>query len=122
MVKNKLVNPKLLLGVAAVPGPGHNGQKILIGPDNNIYITVGDVGYKSQTENFANNPNTNGTGGILRITQDGKPVGTGIIGDKFPLNLYYAHGIRNSLGIDFDPVTGNCGIQKMAIIAAMRLI
>jgi aldose sugar dehydrogenase len=107
LVNNKLVNPKLLLDVAAVPGPGHNGQKILIGPDNNIYITVGDVGYKSQTENFANNPDTNGTGGILRITQDGKPVGTGIIGDKFPLNLYYAYGIRNSLGIDFDPVTGN---------------
>jgi len=103
----KLVNPKLILDVAAVPGPGHNGQKMIIGPDNNIYITVGDVGYKSQTENFPNNPNTNGTGGILRITQDGKPVGTGIIVDKFPLNLYYAYGIRNSLGIDFDPVTGN---------------
>jgi glucose/arabinose dehydrogenase len=25
---------------------------------------------------------------------------------KFPLNLYYAYGIRNSFGIDFDPVTG----------------
>jgi aldose sugar dehydrogenase len=107
LINNKLVNPKLLLDVAAVPGPGHNGQKILIGPDNNIYITVGDVGYKSQTENFPNNPNTNGTGGILRVTQDGKPVGRGIIGNKFPLNLYYAFGIRNSLGIDFDPVTGN---------------
>jgi aldose sugar dehydrogenase len=104
---SKLVNPKLLLDAAAVPGPGHNGQKILIGPDNNIYITVGDVGYKSQTENFPNNPNTNGTGGILRITQDGKPVGTGIIRNKLPLNLYYAYGIRNSLGIDFDPVTGS---------------
>ena len=103
----KLVNPKLLLDIAAVPGPGHNGQKILIGPDNNIYVTVGDVGYKSQSENFPKNPNTNGTGGILRITQDGKPVGTGIIEDKFPLNLYYAYGIRNSLGIDFDPLTGN---------------
>jgi glucose/arabinose dehydrogenase len=107
LADDKLVNPKLLLDVAAVPGPGHNGQKILIGPDNNIYITVGDVGYKSQTENFPNNPNSNGTGGILRITQDGKPVGTGTIGDKFPLNLYYAYGIRNSLGIDFDPLTGN---------------
>ncbi|HJT48581.1 MAG TPA: PQQ-dependent sugar dehydrogenase [Nitrososphaeraceae archaeon] len=107
LANDKLVNPKLLLDVAAVPGPGHNGQKIIIGPDNNIYITVGDVGYKSQTENFPNNPNTNGTGGILRITQDGKPVGTGIIADEFPLNLYYAYGIRNSLGIDFDPVTGN---------------
>ena len=24
-----------------------------------------------------------------------------------PLRVYYAYGIRNSFGIDFDPVTGN---------------
>ena len=29
-----------------------------------------------------------------------------IIGDEDPLNKYYAYGIRNSFGIDFDPVTG----------------
>jgi glucose/arabinose dehydrogenase len=31
----------------------------------------------------------------------------GILGDEIPLRLYYAYGIRNSFGIDFDPVTGN---------------
>jgi glucose/arabinose dehydrogenase len=44
---------------------------------------------------------------ILRITLDGEPVPSGTIGDIYPLNLYYAYGIRNSLGIDFDPLTGN---------------
>ena len=34
------------------------------------------------------------------------PDGTGILGDKYPLDIYYAYGIRNSFGIDFDPVTG----------------
>jgi glucose/arabinose dehydrogenase len=29
-----------------------------------------------------------------------------ILGDEYPLNLYYAYGIRNSFGMDFDPVTG----------------
>jgi aldose sugar dehydrogenase len=24
-----------------------------------------------------------------------------------PLNRYYAYGIRNSFGFDFDPITGN---------------
>jgi glucose/arabinose dehydrogenase len=43
---------------------------------------------------------------MLRVTQDGKPVGKGILGNKFPLHLYYAYGIRNSFGIDFDPVSG----------------
>jgi glucose/arabinose dehydrogenase len=33
--------------------------------------------------------------------------GKGILGDDYPLNLYYAYGIRNSIGLDFDPVTGN---------------
>ena len=47
-----------------------------------------------------------GRSGILRINQDGKPVGEGILGSTFPLNLYYAYGIRNSFGFDWDPLTG----------------
>ena len=102
---SKLVNPKLLLDLPAVPGPGHNGGKIIIGPDNNVYLTIGDVGYKTETQNYPNNPNSNGTSGVYRITQDGKAV-KGIIGDKDPLDKYYAYGLRNSFGIDLDPVTG----------------
>lgn len=48
-----------------------------------------------------------GRGGILRITQDGQVVEGGILGDTMPINTYYAYGIKNSFGIDFDPVTGN---------------
>jgi glucose/arabinose dehydrogenase len=102
----KLINPKLLLDLPAVPGPGHNSGKIIIGPDNNLYFTIGDVGaYKTETQNYPNNPNSNGTSAVYRITQDGKAV-KGIIGDKDPLDKYYAYGLRNSFGMDFDPVTG----------------
>lgn len=31
----------------------------------------------------------------------------GIIGNDYPQNLYYAYGIRNGFGIDWDPVIGN---------------
>jgi glucose/arabinose dehydrogenase len=104
---SKLINSKLLLDLPAVPGPAHNGGKIVIGPDNYVYITIGDVvGYKSQTQNFKDgSANSNGTSGILRVTQEGKVVGRGIVGDAYPLNLYYAYGIRNSYGMDFDPLT-----------------
>jgi glucose/arabinose dehydrogenase len=108
---NKLVNPKLLLDLPATPGSIHNGGKIKIGPDDNVYLTIGDVnGHRTKAENIKNGTAVDGTGGILRVTQDGQPVkqknGTiGIIGNKFPLNLYYAYGIRNSFGIDFDPLT-----------------
>jgi aldose sugar dehydrogenase len=99
---NKLVNPKLLLDLPATPGPAHNGGAIIISPDNNIYIPIGDV--RASTNPQAEE-SFDGRGGILRITQDGKPVGKGILGNKYPLNLYYSYGMRNGFGIDFDPVT-----------------
>ena len=34
-------------------------------------------------------------------------MGNGILGNQYPLNLYYAYGIKNSFGIGFDPLTGN---------------
>ena len=44
LVNNTLVNPKLLLDLP--PGFTHNGGPILIGPDKNVYIVVGEVRYK----------------------------------------------------------------------------
>jgi glucose/arabinose dehydrogenase len=108
---NKLVNPKLLLKLPAWPAPAHNGGIIKIGPDNNLYVTVGDfVGSVNKTtqtkaQNYVNGTEPDGRAGILRLTQDGKPVPESILGKEFPLSLYYAYGIRNSFGIDFDPVT-----------------
>jgi glucose/arabinose dehydrogenase len=108
-VNGELVNPKLLLDLPATPGPRHNGGAIIVGPDNNLYIPIGDIdGHSSQAQNQngIDGAPPDGTGGILRISQDGKPVGNGIIGNNSPANKYYAYGIRNSFGIDFDPVTG----------------
>ena len=107
LVDNKLVNPKLLLDLPAWPGAAHNGGSMLIGPDNNIYLPIGEVAYRrGQISNHDDGRLPDGRGGILRITQDGEVVEPTIIGDEDPLNKYYAYGIRNSYGIDFDPVTG----------------
>jgi glucose/arabinose dehydrogenase len=114
---NVLINPKFLVGVPSFPDPSHIGGIIDIGPDNNLYVTVGNfqntipsVIYKTPTQNYADGEPIDGRAGILRLTQDGYPVlnadDTGIIGNKYPLNAYYAYGIRNSFGIDFDPITG----------------
>jgi glucose/arabinose dehydrogenase len=117
LANNQLINPKLLLDLPAIPSnPNsvrfeHNGGKLVVGPDNNIYLVIGDVGgHMGQTENNANGPPPDGTGGILRVTQDGDAVipNSPLGNDTDPtLNKYYAYGIRNSFGIDFDPVTGN---------------
>lgn len=112
-INNELVNPKLLLDLPATPGPAHNGGVVVIGPDNNIYVIVGDIlGDHNKTsstraQNFQNGSQPDGRAGILRITQDGKTVGDGILGKNDPLDKYYAYGIRNSFGMDFDPLTGN---------------
>src|SRR5919107_5863389 len=39
----QLVNPKLLLSLPAIPGTNHNGGKVVIGPDNNVYVVIGDL-------------------------------------------------------------------------------
>ena len=117
LVDNKLVEPKLLFEIKA-PRPSdnlgvmHHGGEVLIGPDSAVYFGTGDLqgqeyGVKAKAQNYKDsNDEPDGRAGILRITQDGKPVGKGIIGNTYPLNLYYAYGIRNSFGMDFDPVTG----------------
>ena len=112
LVNDKLVNPLLLLDLPArSPQRGqennHDGGKVEIGPDHNVYVVIGDVGGRNgQVQNNEGGNPVDGTSGILRVTPDGQPVGEGILGDSIPLRLYYTYGIRNSFGFDFDPVTG----------------
>jgi aldose sugar dehydrogenase len=101
----KLINPKLLLDIPTTPAAEHNGGRLLIGPDDNVYVIVGDASFaNSQTSNVQKGIPPIGRAGILRIDQDGKAVQS-IFGNKDPLNKYYAYGIRNGFGIGFDPVT-----------------
>jgi glucose/arabinose dehydrogenase len=114
---NTLTDPKLILSLPALPGPSHNGGVLELDKHKNLYVTVGDLQptefiqnqsvFNTKSQNFINGTAPDGRAGILRLTKDGKPVGHGIIGDKYPINLYFAYGIKNSFGIGFDPLTGN---------------
>src|SRR5215216_5828246 len=102
----ELVNPRLLLDLPAVPGPRYNGGIIAIGPDDFVYVIIGDAeGHTTQAQNFEDGPSADGTSGILRIGKNGETppsvIGTGEFG-----RYYFAYGIRNSFGMAFDPVTG----------------
>jgi glucose/arabinose dehydrogenase len=113
---DQLINPTLLMELPALPGPSHVGGILEVGPDDNLYITVGEQipssyegsEYQTRAQNYENGLEPDGRGGIIRITQDGNIVEeTGLLGNEDPLNKYFAYGIRNSFGIDFDPITGN---------------
>ena len=77
---SQLGNAKLLLDLPAMPGPAHNGGSIVIGPDNNLYLIIGNVNeferksYWTTAENYYYGKYPEGRSGILRIDKDGKPV------------------------------------------------
>jgi plastocyanin len=109
---NQLVNPKLLMQLPAMPGStgrsDHNGGKVAIGPDGDIYAVIGEVGgHQTMAQNVKDGPQADGTGGILRVTPNGQSAPNSPLGEEPPLSFYFAYGIRNSFGIAFDPVTGN---------------
>ena len=115
LVNDKLVNPKLILDLPSTPGSAHNGGEILLDGKGNIYLTIGDLNRSNAknsnstittVQNNADGLNPDGRAGILRVTEDGKSAGLGIIGYNHPLDKYFAYGIRNSFGMSFDPLTG----------------
>jgi glucose/arabinose dehydrogenase len=103
---DQLVNPLLLLDLPALPGPRYNGGPVVIGPDNNVYVIIGDVGgHTSLVQNFENGSEPDGTSGILRVGRHGE-VPEPIIGSDAFGKYYFAYGMRSGYGMDFDPMTG----------------
>jgi aldose sugar dehydrogenase len=104
-----LTNPQLLVDLPSGPGTNHQGGKLKIGPDNQLYVIVGEMQREGQLQNFQGGPAPDDTGVILRVNPaDGSPSsGNPLSSDPAdPLSKYYAYGIRNSFGIEFDPVSG----------------
>ncbi len=113
-INDSLLNSKLLMDIPATANHSerHAGGAILIDPKNksNVYLSTGnDNGlHGTLAQNEVNGKPVDGTSGILKMNIDGKPTQVeGILGTNYPLKLYYAYGVRNSYGLDIDPVTGN---------------
>src|SRR5829696_4021858 len=104
-----LINSSLILDLPAETGPYHQGGKLKIGPDNNLYAVIGDLNtIMGQLQNHKHGTESNNSSVILRVNLDnGSPVEDNPFVNIDGLSRYYAYGIRNSFGIDFDPVTGN---------------
>jgi aldose sugar dehydrogenase len=105
-----LVNPTLILDLPALPGPNHDGGKLVIGPDHYLYAVIGDLNHRGKLQNINDGPDPDDTSVILRINpNDGSAVKDNpfIKDTNIAIHKYYAYGIRSSFGITFDPITGN---------------
>lgn len=107
---NDLINQKLILDLPAIPGPNHNGGKITLGKDNNLYVIIGDLNHRTKLQNFENGGDPDFTGSIYRIDphSGSAPVDNPFVGSDVPnIDKTFAYGIRNSFGLTVDPITGN---------------
>jgi aldose sugar dehydrogenase len=108
-----LENMTLVLELPGEPGPFHNGGKLAIGPrDAYLYAVIGDVSSGGgMLDNQIPGRPPNDKSVILRVDRDnGTPVEDNpfynYTGKMEKLHQYYAYGIRNSFGMEFDAMTG----------------
>ena len=101
----------LVLDLPGTPGPNHDGGKLTMGPDGMLYAMIGDLNRNGVLQNFNSGPGPDNTSVIIRVDRNGNPAGSAAMSHADPefnssLSLYYAYGIRNGFGLDFDPTTG----------------
>jgi hypothetical protein len=112
----------------------HNGGVLRFGPDGKIYIIIGDNGRRGFLQNVTTGAqvpddqfggpapdNAHLTGVILRLNDDGStPVdnpffdaNSGLTGEAGTnVKKVFAYGVRNSFGMDFDPLSGTLWTQE----------
>ncbi len=109
------------------PFPNHNGGAIRIGPDEHLYVGLGDGGWR-------NDPKANGQnfktplGGILRLSIESSeviPSDNPFIQDSAVHDLLWSTGLRNPWKFDFLPDgriivadVGQNAIEEISIASA----
>jgi glucose/arabinose dehydrogenase len=101
----------LVLDLPGTPGPNHDGGKLAIGPDDVLYAVIGDLNRNGMLQNYQSGDEPDDSSVILRVNISGGDLTDPPLSDEDnnlnqSLSRYFAYGIRNSFGIDFDPVTG----------------
>nr|WP_294804397.1 PQQ-dependent sugar dehydrogenase [uncultured Nitrososphaera sp.] len=100
-----LSGKKMILDLPGTPGPNHDGGKMIVGPDGYLYVVIGDLNRNGVLQNYKDAGAPDNTSVILKVTPDGKPAAN-VLSGASGLEGYYAYGVRNGFGLDFDPRTG----------------
>jgi len=130
-----LIKLRALQQDAGQPSRGnHNGGVLRVGPDGKVYIVIGDNGRRGLLQNITSGgpvpddqfggpepDDAHLTGVILRLNDDGSTpadnpffnVTTSLTGEAAAnIKKVFAYGVRNSFGMDFDPLSGALWTQE----------
>ena len=130
-----LIKLRALQQDAGQPARGnHNGGVIRFGPDGKLYIIFGDNGRRGFLQNLPTGgpvpddqfggpapDDAHMTGVIIRLNDDGSTptdnpffnATTNLTGEAAAnIKKVFAYGIRNSFGMDFDPLSGALWTQE----------
>ena len=130
-----LIKLRALQQDAGQPSRGnHNGGVLRVGPDGKVYIVIGDNGRRGLLQNITSGgpvpddqfggpepDDAHLTGVILRLNDDGSTptdnpfanVTTTLTGEAAAnVKRVFAYGVRNSFGMDFDPLSGALWTQE----------
>ena len=99
---SKFAGETLVVDLPGQPGPNHDGGKVTIGPDGMLYAVIGDLNRNGMLQNYRSGAEPDDTSVVLRVDHDGNAANSIL---PSSLSKYYGYGIRNSFGIDFDPVS-----------------
>ncbi len=131
-----LIKLRALQQDAGQPSRGnHNGGVLRFGPDGKLYIIFGDNGRRGVLQNIVTGgpvpddqfggpqpDNAHLTGVVLRLNDDGSTPSDNPFFNAIPptqtdpiaanIRKIFAYGIRNSFGMDFDPLSGALWTQE----------
>lgn len=96
-----LANKQMILELPGTPGPNHDGGKI-IAHDGYLYVVIGDLNRDGKLQNYPEGQEPDDSSVVLKVDYEGQPAAN--ILASYP--AYYAYGVRNGFGLDFDPVSG----------------
>ncbi len=86
---------------------GHYGSRVVVGPDEHLYMTTGDRQFKDFGPNHISQDTTNENGTTLRLTLDGSiPDDNPFVDDPEVVDSIYTYGHRNAQGMTVRPETG----------------
>lgn len=100
----------VLMNLDPLSAGNHNGGAMHFGPDNKLYVAVGDNAVGGNSQSF-----TNRHGKILRLNPDGSiPADNPFLGNTTGANrAIWAMGLRNPYTFAFQPGTGRMFINDV---------